>query len=99
MRARRVDTTQRSIVRALTRAGCLVWLVGGAIDLVVQRAGRVYLLGAKTPRRGRLTAKQAQMIAQGWAVAVVRDEDEALRAVGVASGGSPGAGRSAGGRA
>jgi len=96
MRARKVDQTQRSIVRALRRAGCLVWCAGGAVDLVVSRGERVFLLEAKTPRVGRLTRTQAQMLAEGWPIAVVRDEDEALRAVGAAPVGIGGAGRSAG---
>jgi hypothetical protein len=78
-----VDQTQRSIVRCLERAGCLVWLVNGALDAVVSRAGQVYLLEFKTSSAG-LTARQKAMIGAGWPVKVVRNEDEALCAVGLA---------------
>jgi len=83
VRARKVDRTQHAIVQALERAGCLVWPVNGAIDLIVTRGRKVYLLECKTDAKPRLTATQARMIEEGWPVAVVTTESEALAAVGL----------------
>lgn len=89
-RAARVDLTQRSIVAALERAGCLVWVIGQPFDLLVTRAGKLYLLEVKTLRKqgGRetLTKAQEKTLAAGWPCSVVWDAEQALRAVGLGKG-------------
>jgi len=80
--------TQRQIVDALRRAGCLVCVTSnrertantpGTPDLFVWRAGRWTALEVKSPS-GKLTAKQSALVESG-AVHVVRSVEEALRAV------------------
>lgn len=82
MRARKIDATQAEIVSALRRAGCLVWPVNGALDLVVQRGGEIYLLECKS-KRGSLTREQEDMRNQGWRYSIVYSPEAALDAVGL----------------
>lgn len=88
----RVDNVQREIVSALRAVGALVQHlhdVGrGVPDLLVAFRGRLYLLELKS-RRGRVTPHQRAWLDAWCAVApdaihVVRDVDEALRAIGAA---------------
>ena len=85
-RAAKIDDNQRSIVRALRRAGCEVMslaMVGnGCPDLICCRGGNLTMLEIKNEKRGRLTPHQ-KSFHQRWPVAVVTNELEALRAVGV----------------
>lgn len=83
-RASRVDATQREIVRALERAGCLVWFIERPCDLLAVRAGRVFLIECKS-RLGSLTKAQERALAAGWPIHVCWSADDALRAVGLAS--------------
>jgi hypothetical protein len=82
LRIRKIDSTQHEIVIALRRCGCLVWIVNAEIDLVVQRAGRIYLLEVKA-KGGRLTDTQLDMVGQGWNFAIVHNVTEAAAAVGL----------------
>ena len=84
-RAARVDQTQREIVRALERAGCQVKVIGLPFDLLVARAGHLYLLECKS-KGGKLTAGQERDMALGWPVTVVWTAEHALRAVGLVAG-------------
>jgi hypothetical protein len=82
----RVDSNQAEIVDALKRAGCTVQpltAVGsGCPDLLVSRAGVNYLLELKAD--SELAKSQIDWI-NAWnaKVHVVRNIDEALRAVGL----------------
>lgn len=86
----RKDDNQNVIVAALEKAGCevadLSAVGAGFPDLLVLRAGAMYLVeikdGAKPPSARRLTIHQKRFHAR-WPVAVVCDEIEALRAVGL----------------
>ena len=84
-RAARRDLNERAIVMALEKAGCSVIRISqpGVPDLLVGRYGRNMLLEVKS-RDGTLTEDQEQWHAR-WRgqVAIVRDELEALRVVGV----------------
>jgi Holliday junction resolvase len=80
--------TQRQIVNALRKAGCLVCVTSnrqptantpGTPDLFVWRDGKWTALEVKSPD-GKLTAKQLALVEFG-AVTVVRSVEEALRAV------------------
>lgn len=86
-RAAKIDATQREIVRALERAGCLCYSIGRPFDLLVCRAGKLYLLECKTLRKqgGRetLTKAQERALAAGWPARVVWSPEQALRAVGL----------------
>ncbi|MDR2056586.1 MAG: hypothetical protein LBQ10_12085 [Desulfovibrio sp.] len=90
--AAKTDRNQDEIVRALLRCGCDVHYIRRPVDLLVGRAGKNYLLEIKVPKSkgeggGQLTPEQAQFfgIWRGQA-AIVETPDEALRAVGLASG-------------
>lgn len=82
-RAAKRDENEPEIVRALERAGCLVERLDRPVDLLVARAGRLYLLEVKS-KRGSLTAEQEKFLARGWpSTRVVWDVPQALAAVGL----------------
>lgn len=88
--ARRTDDNHRAIVDALERVGCLVVSLAavgnGVPDLLVLRAGKLFLLevkdGAKVPSARKLTGEQ-QSFRKLWPVHVVLSPIDALRAVGL----------------
>ena len=86
-RAHRLDENHAAIVTALEKAGCTVTSLAGVgngvPDLLVSRGRRWYLLEAKA-RIGKLTDDQKHWLTRQQAdVYVVRNEEEALRAVGL----------------
>lgn len=91
-RAAKVDANQPAIVRALVAVGATVQSLAtvgdGCPDLLVGRHGENYLLeikdGAKPPSKRRLTEREQQWHDK-WRgkVSTVKNEDEALRAIGV----------------
>ncbi len=86
----KIDDNQKSIVRTLRKAGASVLSLAavgdGCPDLLVHRAGTLYLLevkdGSKSPSRRALTPLQIDF-AKVFPVNVVRNEEEALKAVGL----------------
>lgn len=97
-RAARVDDNQQEIVEALLKAGASVlYLHGvgmGAPDLCIGFRGKNWLLelkdGNKPPSARKLTPMQKRWHQQwGGHVAVVKDADEALSAIGIAAAGQP----------
>jgi hypothetical protein len=87
-RAARVDESQAAVVKALEKAGALVWAIGQPFDLLVHFRGNWHVLEVKS-YKGRLTKAQnravAALQAQGGmppAVRVVHDAIEALAAIG-----------------
>ncbi len=82
-RASKRDANEPSIVQALLFAGCRVYPLDRPYDLLVLRAGRLYLLEVKS-KRGTLTPSQEALMAEGWPVTVVWEPEQALRAVGLA---------------
>ena len=74
----------------LRKAGCNVLSLAavgqGCPDLLIHRAGSLFMLevkdGSKSPSRQKLTPHQIQFH-QDWPVHVVRNEEEALGAVGL----------------
>jgi len=89
-RAAKIDRNHTAIVRALRRAGCnvlsLAAVGNGCGDLLVHRAGWIYMIevkdGAKSASRRKLTPAQIRFH-QSWPVATVKNEIEALAAVGL----------------
>ena len=85
--AARTDNTQVAIVSALRQAGCLVLDLHreghGCPDLLAWSpvAGQLLLLEVKSPG-GTLTADEREF-GLVWPVCVVRDPEQALRAVGL----------------
>lgn len=83
----RVDVNQDAIVTALRKAGCsvlsLARIGGGAPDLLVARANKLYLLEIKTDG-GTLSQSQLDWI-NGWnaSVSTVRSIEGALAVVGL----------------
>jgi len=79
--AARVDGTHREVIDALRACG---WLVAdtsrlaGFVDCVAQRRGVTRLIEIKRPK-GKLTWLQAQMIAAGFDVRVLRSAEDAAR--------------------
>ena len=90
--ARRIDDNHTDIVAVLEKVGCLVLSIApvgcGCPDLLVLRAGKLFLLevkdGAKSPSRRKLTPDQ-QSFHKLWPVHVVLSPIDALRAVGLSS--------------
>lgn len=94
MRARRVDSTHREIVRTLRSVGASVFAVSptgsadaGAPDLVVGFRRVTYLLEVKTP--GQKPRQNQVTWHEGWRgapVVVVWTPGDALRAIGLEGG-------------
>lgn len=78
-RAARVDANQAEIVAALREAGCVVWIIGLPVDLLVGKNGHTVLVELKTAK-GRHTPLQAAFMADwtGGPVATIRDVAGAL---------------------
>jgi hypothetical protein len=79
--AKKRDENEPEIIEALEDAGCLV-MQTDKIDLLVQRGTQQFLLEVKMPK-GKLTRLQAELLAEGWRIAVVRSPEEALKAIGL----------------
>lgn len=81
--ARKRDTTEAQIVRALQQIGAAVIKLSepGAPDLLVLWRGKLSLLEAKS-WRGGATAAQVKRSREGWPVLTVRSSLEALEAIG-----------------
>lgn len=82
------DANEPEIVAALEAAGCGVWRInqGGIPDLLVVRAGVIYLLEVKNEFTGRLTAAQKRNLERGLPFQIVTHPFEALHAVGLTKG-------------
>jgi hypothetical protein len=82
-RAARVDANQAEIVAALRGAGCVVWIIGLPVDLLVGKGGHTVLVELKTAK-GRHTPLQAAFMAAwtGGPVATIRDVAGALTLAG-----------------
>lgn len=83
MRARKADANQREIVWALRTAGWLIrhtHTVPLFVDLVAYHPARgvIRLIEIKTDKGG-LTRSQADMLTNGWPVAIVRSVDDAIK--------------------
>lgn len=74
------DGNEKAIVKALVKAGAQVLRLD-RFDLLVLYRGKLTMLDAKT-LKGRTTLSQDALIAEGWPLCYVRDEIEALRAIG-----------------
>jgi hypothetical protein len=79
--AKKRDENEPEIIEALEQAGCLVEQMD-KFDLLVQRGESIYALEVKMPQ-GKLTALQADLLAAGWRIRIVRSPQEALEAVGL----------------
>jgi len=84
-RAAKRDANERGIIDALERAGCQVWQLSqrGLPDLLVVRAGVIYLLEVKDEIHGRLTPAQKDNLQRGLPFSVVTHPHEALYAAGL----------------
>ena len=89
-RAAKVDDNQTSVLWALRKSGCKVLIISvlgdGCPDLLVNRAGDIYMLelkdGDKPPSRRKLTPQQKEFH-RDWPVHTVTNKIEALEAVGL----------------
>ena len=84
--ARKVDTAQAGIITALEKVGCNVTDMSragnGFADLFITRAGIHYIVEVKS-RYGTLTPAQVEFHAKHQPVHTVRNEIQALAAVGL----------------
>lgn len=84
-RAARTDANKAAIVAALKAAGAKVYDLRLPVDLLVHRAGKLYLIevkdGAKVPSARKHTKLQADTIMAGWPVITVTSVDEAIAAL------------------
>jgi hypothetical protein len=79
----RADANQPDIVEALRERGVDVWIIGRPCDLLCQRAERYYLLDCSGATKNRKRDPDQLKNFQIWRVKVVKDEAEALKAVGL----------------
>jgi hypothetical protein len=81
-RAAKIDGNHGEIADAFRKAGWLVLSLApvgrGVPDLLVSRHGRFRLVEVKT-KRGKLTRDQAEFMASGWLVDVVRSIDDVMQ--------------------
>ncbi len=76
----RRDRSERPIVQALRQAGARVLLLD-KFDLLVLYRNQLFMLDAKTGK-GKSTAAQGALVAEGWPLQYVADVEAALKAVG-----------------
>lgn len=76
----RRDANEPAIVDALEKAGALVLRLN-KFDLLVYYRGKLFMLDPKTSK-GRATSVQEALLDNGWPLVFVRDEIEALKAIG-----------------
>ena len=87
-RAKKRDANEPEIIAALKAVGCSI-LQLDAIDLLVGRAGKNYLLevkdGSKPPSGRKLTPKEETLMREwrGDPIAIVKNVEEAMSAVGL----------------
>ena len=78
--AKRRDQSEAAIVQALRQVGAQV-IQCDAFDLLVIYQGHTFMLECKTGKEP-LTARQERLLADGWPLHVVRDVEQALKAIG-----------------
>lgn len=81
MRAKRVDQNHGEIRETLRRCGWRILDVSdcaGLCDLLAHRGGELRMVEVKTAK-GKLTPRQAELIAEGWPIVIVRTIEEAAR--------------------
>ena len=78
--AKKRDRSEAAIIAALRKVGAQV-IQCDRFDLLVIYQGHVHMLEAKTGKEP-LTASQQQLMDDGWPLHVVRDVDQALKAIG-----------------
>jgi len=79
----RTDLSQKSIVDALTAAGCLVHRCDIPGDLLVRSRNRLYLLDCGRTKGSKPRTKEQLERFTLWGVVVVQTPEEALAAVGL----------------
>lgn len=83
--AKRRDGNEAAIIAALEAVGCQVERLDRPVDLIVGFRGQTFLIEVKDPHgRNRLQETQSAFLRDwnGGPAAVVRSEEEALKAVG-----------------
>ena len=81
MRAKRVDANHGAIRDTLRRLGWRILDVSdcaGLCDLLAHRGGILRMVEVKTAK-GTLTARQQELMAEGWPIVIVRSVEDALR--------------------
>jgi hypothetical protein len=82
-RRHRADDNQAAIVKALRKAGVAVFHIGRPCDLLCRRAGSLSLLDCSGSTKNRKRDPDQLAAFALWGVVIVKDEAEALKAVGL----------------
>jgi hypothetical protein len=80
--AKRKDSSQEAIVKALRKAGVRVWILDTPADLLCRYMSLWSVLEVKANSKSALTPAQKKFIAEND-VPIVTNPEEALRALGV----------------
>ena len=75
------DQSEKSILQALAIVGA-DYILLDAFDVLVWYQGRIVLLECKTPKKGRKTVSQKNLVERGWPLHFVTTPEQALKAIG-----------------
>lgn len=79
------DQSESGILRAISRVGA-DYILMDAFDVLVLFRGDVFLLECKTPKKGRQTVNQKELVRRGWPLKFVTTPEQALHAIGALKG-------------
>ena len=80
--ATRRDQSEPAILRAISAVGA-DYILLDAFDVLVLFRGQVHMLECKTPKKGRQTVNQKELVRRGWPLHFVSTVDQALAAIGI----------------
>jgi hypothetical protein len=75
------DQSEHGILQALAKVGA-DYILLDAFDVLVLYRGSVHLLECKTPKKGRKTVSQKELVSRGWPLHFVQTPEQALQAIG-----------------
>jgi len=75
------DRSEADILAALVKVGA-DYLLLDAFDVLVWHRGHLTMLEVKTPKIGRTTSSQKDLVQRGWPLRFVNTPEQALAAIG-----------------
>ncbi len=78
--AAKVDGTQKALVAVAKQFGAKYHHIGGVIDGLLLYNGRLLAVDWKSPG-GTLTPEQAKLVAAGWPILFISDEQQLIQAL------------------
>jgi hypothetical protein len=75
------DQSEPEILRAISAIGA-DYILLDAFDVLVLFRGAVFLLECKTPKKGRQTVNQKELVRRGWPLHFVTTPEQALTVIG-----------------